>query len=136
MMAFNKFTLAMSAAGLAPADLSRISQSGELNRYQVENDKPGTLNGWCVFHPDNLAAGAFGSRRTGETHTWRESSDRPIDAAQQAKIHAQISEAQAQRDRDQADRHAKAANRAAVIWASAKITTQAHSYSDSISNAH
>ena len=128
MSKFNSFTQAMRAAGLAPADTSRINQSGELNRYQVENDKPGTLNGWCVFHPDNLAAGAFGSWRTGESHTWREQSERPIDATQQAKIQAQISEARAQRDRDQADRHAKAASRAAAIWAGGKLSTLAHPY--------
>ena len=128
MSAFNSFTLAMRAAGLAPADVSRINQSGELNRYQVEGDGHGTLNGWCVFHPDHLAAGAFGSGRTGESHTWREQSERPIDAAQQAKIRAQISEARAQRERDQAERYAKAASRAAAIWGSAKASALAHPY--------
>jgi putative DNA primase/helicase len=130
MSAHHQFVAAMREARLSPAEPERIQQTGELIRYRVEGDKQGSLNGWCVFHSGSISAGAFGSWKTGESHTWHEKSERPFDAAQHAMIQAQITEARAQREREQIDRYHKAAMRAAAIWAEAKAKASplAHPY--------
>ena len=66
------FRDALAAAGLAPhGDLS-LSGDGKLQRYRIAGDKAGSRNGWAVLHSHPMLAGAFGSWKTGESHTWCE----------------------------------------------------------------
>lgn len=69
---------AMAAAGLAPAKELSLVGDGKLNRYRVDGDKAGSKNGWVVFYSHPTPAGAFGSWKTGESHTWHEVSNRQV----------------------------------------------------------
>ncbi len=62
------FRTAMLDAGLTPPDV--IEADGQLHRFHVHGDKPGTRNGYYVLHPDGRAAGMFGSWKTGLRSTW------------------------------------------------------------------
>src|SRR6476620_10328869 len=67
---------AMHAVGLTPFKDAGLVADGRVHRYRVEGDKPGSKNGWYVLH-DAPHAGAFGSWKTGETHTWHEARATP-----------------------------------------------------------
>jgi putative DNA primase/helicase len=61
----------MEAAGTVPAEPLGLLQNGELQRYQVANDKQGTKNGWLVSHINVGSPNVhiFGSWKTGSNHT-------------------------------------------------------------------
>jgi putative DNA primase/helicase len=116
---------AMRAAGLGPAkDLDLVSD-GKLRRYKVASDKAGSNNGWVVYYGN---AGAFGSWKTGESHTWHETSSRAPTAAERAAVQKQLEAAKAARVAEQARVQASARLRAAKLWATAHPATNAHPY--------
>lgn len=59
-------------AALPPAKAIAFGADGELVRYRVEGDKAASRNGWVVRYSHPFLAGAFGSWKTGESHTWCE----------------------------------------------------------------
>jgi putative DNA primase/helicase len=75
---------AMAAAGLAPAKPLSLLGDGKLMRYRVEGDKAGSKNGWVVYYSQPAPAGAFGTWKTGETHTWHEADPTRQTPAQRA----------------------------------------------------
>ena len=119
---------AMRAAGLAPAKDLTLPGDGKLTRYRVEGDKAGSRNGWAVLHDSPIRAGAFGSWKTGESHTWRGASTRQQTPAEKAELQRQIKAMQAAREAEQAAVHAAAATKAARLWARARPATDAHPY--------
>lgn len=128
-MSVDHFLQAMEAAGIVPMRRLELAD-GELARFRVTGDKPGSANGWAVYHDHPYAAGAFGSWRTGERHTWHD-----IDPALARLTLAQRSEfaalAAARRlAHDQAlhGLHSSARDKAARLWATAKPATDAHAY--------
>lgn len=60
---------------------------GEIHRFHVPGDKPGRLNGWYVLFIDSIAAGAFGSWKTGTTHTWCSRQPQNHHEAEQVREH-------------------------------------------------
>ncbi len=67
----NQLLNEMEAAGLVPAEPLALTQSGELQRYQVTTDKRGTKNGWLVSYYNSGApmVHVFGSWKAGASHT-------------------------------------------------------------------
>ncbi len=118
------FAAAIGAAGLGHP---QIIADGTLHRYHVDGDRPGTRNGWYVLHLDGTPAGAFGTWK-GETHTWSARSDRALSPRQQADIRRLVEQARAARDAEARDRHARAAERAAVTWQHATSADPGHPY--------
>jgi putative DNA primase/helicase len=119
---------AMRAAGLAPAKELNLRDDGKLTRYRVDGDKSGSRNGWAVLHSQPVMAGAFGSWKTGESHTWREATTRPQTLAERAELEQRIKAMHAAREAEQVAVHASAADRAAKLWARAHPATNAHPY--------
>ena len=116
---------AMAAAGLAPAKAIDLHQDGKIHRYRVTGDKGGSNNGWYVLHD---GAGAFGSWRTTESHTWHAASSKPLTPAERAanaqRIRA-MREAQAQA---QELVYAEARTKAQKLWGRAHWATNKHPY--------
>lgn len=106
------FAAAIRAAGLGSPE---IIADGTLRRFRCEGDKPGTRAGWYVLHLDGLPAGIFGSWKESLTQTWCAVSRDRLTLAQQADIRALVETAKAQRAAETRDRHAAAAQRAAVM---------------------
>ena len=119
---------AMRAAGLASAKELDLRDDGKLTRYRVEGDKSGSRNGWAVLHSQPVMAGAFGSWKTGESHTWREATTQPQTPAERAELAQRIKAIHAAREAEQVAVHAAAAGRAAKLWARAHPATNAHPY--------
>jgi len=117
----------MAAAGLAPCKALDLID-GQLVRYRVEGDKPGSSNGWAVFYGGAAPAGAFGSWRTGDNHTWRaELIERETPKERAARERA-LQAARRQRDEEQQRVHAAARERALTLWRRARPATNAHPY--------
>ena len=128
MSGFDQFLQAIAEAGLEPhGDLDLVGD-GKLQRYRVEGDKAGSRNGWAILYTSPMLAGAFGSWKTGESHTWHERTSKPPTAAERAALQQRLQEAKAARIVEQASVHASARQRAAKLWALAHPATNAHPY--------
>jgi putative DNA primase/helicase len=119
---------AMRQAGLAPAKDIHLEPNGRLLRFRVEGDKPGSQNGWAVLHDGPVQAGAFGSWRTGESHTWRQATERPLSRVEREQIRQQLAAAQQARAVELREVQARAALRAERLWQRARPATDAHAY--------
>lgn len=128
MSATDQFRLALAAAGLAPAGDLNLVADGKLQRYRVEGDKAGSRNGWAVLHGGPVMAGAFGSWKTGESHTWRDHTSKPPTPAERLDLQRKMKAAQAARAAEQLEVHASARARAGKLWALAHPATNAHPY--------
>lgn len=119
---------AIRAAGLAPHGDLILAADGKLQRYRVEGDKAGSRNGWAVLHSQPVMAGAFGSWKTGETHTWCERASKPPTAGERLELQRQMAAAQAARAAEQLTVQTAARERAGKLWALAHPATNAHPY--------
>ncbi len=127
MIAETAFLAAIAAAGLESVKPLKLSE-GKLERYRVVGDKAGSRNGWAVLHHAPVPAGAFGSWRTGESHTWRAESDNRLSPADRAELQRKLRDMQQARAEEEARVHASARQRAAKLWATAHPATSAHPY--------
>ncbi len=124
----HEFVNALQAAGLAmhcPADLVADSR---LHRYRVDGDKSGSKNGWLVLDLGFPAHGAFGSWKTGQSHTWRPEQQTHLTDAEREILARRAESARAARLAEQERVHADARQRAAKLWTRAKPAVNSHAY--------
>lgn len=119
---------AMALAGLAPSKPTEIPGDGKVHRYRVTGDKAGSRNGWALLNDGPQPFGAFGSWRTGESHTWRAALSKPLTPAERADIDRRTRAMHQARGALQAAVQATAAKRAAQLWAAARPATHDHPY--------
>lgn len=119
---------AMASAGLRPHKPLDLPATGKIVRFRLEGDKSGSRNGWAVLHAGAVLFGAFGSWKTGESHTWSAATSKPLTAQERADMqrqHQAMRMAHAQeREAVQAEARAKAQK----LWGRAKPATNAHPY--------
>lgn len=119
---------AMALAGLAPAKTIDLNSDGKLTRYRVVGDKSGSTNGWAVLHDGPQPFGAFGSWKTGESHTWRGQPEKPLTPAEKAAMAQRIKDTRQAQAQAQAQVYAEACTRAKKLWNAAHPATNAHPY--------
>lgn len=119
---------AIVARGLEPAKRIELAPDGRLHRYRIQGDKAGSQNGWYVLHEHPIPAGAFGSWKTGESHTWRSERAKPPTPQEREQLRRHMQAAQAAREAEQAAVQAQAREKAARLWDRAKPATNAHPY--------
>lgn len=122
-----EFLKAMAAAGLAPVKALELPE-GRIVRFRVEGDKAGSRNGWAILHRHPIPAGAFGSWKTGEQHTWRATTNETATPAERAELQRKLQAAQRSRAAEEARVRAEAAARALKLWSGAKPATDDHPY--------
>ena len=103
----------MAAHGLAPPD--GVIADGELHRFRVDGDKPGTKNGWYVVQTDGCPTAVFGSWRTGDQHIWKSGGD-IFDPAEMSRRREFMKADQARRHAETERGYSDAAKRARRIW--------------------
>lgn len=117
-----------ASAGLRPHKPIDLPANGKIVRFRLEGDKSGSRNGWAVLHAGAVLFGAFGSWKTGESHTWSAATSKPLTAQERADMqrqHQAMRMAHAQeREAVQAEARAKAQK----LWSRAKPATNAHAY--------
>ena len=121
-------TDAMIAVGLEPHSPLPLAEEGKLVRYRVRGDKAGSKNGWCVQHTLPLPTAAFGSWKSGVSHTWREASSKPMTSAQRTEIQRQLAEMKRLRDAELHQVQAAARAKAAKLWERARPADNSHPY--------
>ena len=99
---------------------------GEIHRFHVPGDKPGRLNGWYVLFIDTIAAGAFGSWKTGNTHTWCSRQPQNHHEAEQAREH--IEQARKRREAERLRCQLQAADLAQCWWRKSPGANPEHAY--------
>lgn len=123
-----EFVEAMQRVGLAMHCPSDLLVDGRLHRYRVLGDKSGSKNGWLVLDLSPPAHGAFGSWKTGQTHTWQATQQNDMTPAARQVLTRRMADARAARDAEQQLVHAAARDRAANLWARAKPACNEHPY--------
>lgn len=99
---------------------------GEIHRFHVPGDKPGRLNGWYVLFIDSIATGAFGSWKTGNTHTWCSRQPQNQQEAEQVREH--IEQARKRREAERLRCQLQAADLAQCWWRKALGANPEHAY--------
>jgi len=99
---------------------------GDIHRFRVPEDKPGTQNGWYVLYLDGIASGAFGSWKANGSQTW--CSRKPADPLEAQLIAQRIERARKQRESEQLQRQHSAAERADRLWREASRADADHPY--------
>ncbi len=99
---------------------------GDIHRFRVPEDKPGTQNGWYVLYLDGIASGAFGSWKASGSQTW--SSRKPADPLEAQLVAQRIEKAREQRESEQQQRQQNAAEYAARLWRDASRADSDHPY--------
>ncbi|MBU2784852.1 hypothetical protein HAP93_03560 [Acidithiobacillus ferriphilus] len=119
---------ALQAAGVAPASPSALVADGLLHRHRIEQDKPGSLNGWHVLHLDNPASGAGGSWKTGARANWCAKRMQSLTTAERETLRLRIEEDKRRAQAEQEARHREAAQRGKWAWEHAKPASASHEY--------
>jgi putative DNA primase/helicase len=110
----NDFRAAILAVlGHAPEAI----EPGKLHRFAT-SDRRGDEAGWCKLF-DDCRGGVFGDWRTGITETWSARPAASMTAAERAALARQVAAARAEREAEERQRHAAAADAARVRWAAA-----------------
>ncbi len=125
--ALDAIAAAMAARGIAPVGgLAELVADGNLHRYRIDGDKPGSRAGWYVIHLDGIPAAAFGSWKHGVSDTWRARA--PASEAEQRRHRERMEAARRQREAEQARQHQQAADRAASLWDKTRPADPTHPY--------
>ena len=99
---------------------------GEIHRFQIPGDKPGSRNGWYVLYGDGLPAGAFGSWKLGNSFNW--SARGGFDAAEQEAFQRRLEDARRRRAKALEGRQTQAATIALDTWKRARPASNSHPY--------
>jgi putative DNA primase/helicase len=108
MNAVESFRAKMQAAGLDYAD--PIVADGKLHRFKTEGDK--ARNSWYILYPGPPMAGAFGCWKRSIKDKWCDRFGN-LSQAEWSEVHRRWAEAECERERTEAERHAKARKTAA-----------------------
>ncbi|MDY0208506.1 MAG: topoisomerase, partial [Pseudomonas sp.] len=101
---------------------------GTIHRFYVSGDKAGSKNGWYVLYLDRIASGAFGSWKSGCSHTW--SSRKPTDSIEAQLIAQRSNQARQQRKAERARKQFAAAAGARRLWSGAGTAQIDHNYTN------
>jgi putative DNA primase/helicase len=115
------------AVGLEPVKAPELPE-GEVARFRVVGDKPGSLNGWAVLHLLPAPWGIVGTWRTDEQHTWRDERAPRLTAAERAEQRRQAEAARLARAAELVTVQAAARAKAERLWQVARPTAQDHPY--------
>jgi putative DNA primase/helicase len=123
----DEFLAAMRAEDI-PVD-EPIIADGKLHRYHVEGDRGRDRNAWAVLHIDAHPAGEFGcnKRYNGTKFPWSMKGGRDLTAAERAAITEKAKLRGKQRQAEDDQRHAEAAQRALASYQAAAPVTE-HPY--------
>ena len=122
----SEFRSAMREAGVPTSD--DICADGQLQRFHVEGDKPGSRNGWYVLHTDDPPAGACGSWRTGVSQTWCLQAGGAMSAAEHEQFRRKSERTKLLLRKQEQQRHTEARERAAYVWGNASPAASEHPY--------
>jgi putative DNA primase/helicase len=124
----HEFLNALRSVGLAMHGAADPVADGRVHRFRVDGDKAGSKNGWFVLDLGYPAHGAYGSWKTGQSHTWRPEQQNNLTDAEREVLARRAESARAARLAEQESVHTSARERAARLWQRAKPAFSSHPY--------
>jgi len=121
-----EFLSAIGAAGLEIK--GSIIADGKIHRCHVLGDGKGKKNGWYVWFLDGIAAGSFGSWKTGQTTAWCAKSDKQLTKSERLENKRRMDEARALREAEEVTLRASARDKAFKLWDRAGTVDAKHGY--------
>ena len=125
MSAAIEFQQAMADAGFPYPEIPIAD--GVIHRFHADGDSNGSKNAWYVFHGDGVPAGAFGSWKNGETHTWCAKRDGTLTESERAELRRRMDATRAERERQHAEEATSARGQAQAEWEAATVAGE-HPY--------
>ncbi len=119
---------ALLSVGLAPHKPLKLRSDGKIERFRVEGDKAGSLNGWIVYRDGNAPSASFGSWKTGEIHHWAARDWSQLSPAEREAAQRQRKEAQALHDAERKAVQDAAQAKAQRLLARARPAFDSHPY--------
>ena len=116
----------MTVADLAPAKPIQLIADGSIHRYQVGEDKSGTLNGWYVLHDDSVLI--CGSWKTDQRLVVHNQNHDDFSVEDRGARKRKITEAQAVSERKKRDLYNRIAKRVQKEWDNAEPADLLHPY--------
>lgn len=116
------FEKEMRARGLTPffkeGEGIEVGQTadGRPRRFHVVGDSKGTKNGWYILFTDGVAAGEFGSWKTGASYTWCAEDRTTLTPEENEVINRRNEEARVKREAAERERQGEAARLANLIY--------------------
>lgn len=111
------FLAALDGHGLKPHGNVILLSDGKIQRYRVDGDKSGSLNGWYVLYSDGaVPAGAFGSWKTGESVNWCAKAESKLSLLERDEWRRKLAEASRAREAELVLVRKNAAEKAAELW--------------------
>ena len=126
MDCLSDFKIALDKAGLHTKE--KLIADGEIHRIHIEGDRKGSKNGWYVIYDGYIQAGAFGSWKIDQTHTWCEKGIHELTLAQRQQHTQRMRGAQQAREAKELKRRQDAQNRSSAIWEAALMASLTHPY--------
>lgn len=123
--AVDLFRDAIASAGLPAPDT--ITDDGRIHRFST-NGRRSDESGWYVFYPDGVPAGAFGCWRLGLQSTWSAVADNDMTDAERQQQRDRVRAIHAQRDADELERQQVASIQANREWDQADRHADGHPY--------
>lgn len=120
-----RFVAELARHGLITDDT--IVADGELHRFHVEDDKPGSRNGWYVLHHGEVVAASFGCWKRGLNKHWFGSPLTPLSFEELEKAQAVLKSHNVRREQGRLQREAECAIKAKRIWEQATSANE-HPY--------
>lgn len=111
----DQFRAAMAADGITTRD--DIIDDGVIHRFHIDDDKPGSKNGWYVLFGDGVPAGKYGSWKHDLQQTWTSKPERDLTPKERKDHSARMEAARQQRDAE-TERNRAAARQEASDWLS------------------
>ncbi len=99
---------------------------GEIQRFHVPDDKPGTVNGWYVLFLDGIPSAVYGSWKDGITQKWY--SRQPSGPAEARLVAVRIRHAVRQREAAKVEEQRLAAESANRMWRESQPAIAQHPY--------
>ena len=116
---------AMLKAGITTT--SKIIADGQIHRFHIEGDKPGSLNGWYILFSPNAESGIFGSWKTGEQHLWRSQAFSLLNYRDPA-IQLKLAKLQKEQAEEKLKAQENTARRATQLWEASPLASISHPY--------
>lgn len=119
----------MALVGIIPTNPGVIQfDLPAMTRFHCAGDKRGTLNGFWRGFSDGVAAGVFGSWKTGAQHTWCAKSLARMTDAEQAEVRRAIEAIQRQRAEEMAQAQGEVAQAATERFNALPDASPDHGY--------
>lgn len=121
-----RFQEAMAERGLPCQHYPEMD--GQIHRFHIEGDKPGSKNGWYVLYDGRCPAGAFGSWKTGDKYRWSLYQDEDLTAEERIEQQRVMTILRARRDLQQQTIWQEMARECQSQWHNASEADPNHPY--------